>query len=449
VRNRKPQEAKGIVPVSGVRPTTVETNDSAVRNATLPACRSWYRLHLSTWIAVAIALAFVTIVEVPARFCSPHGLFPTIGEGAPSHAIGQHGWPFVYLYEYDNADDPDERKEIDELIAKEGLPWTATGGEGEILEKYGQCEPIWLVAEAWKFSEDIYLCKTGLALDIAVVVAFVALVAFPYECWARRHWRYSLRTLFCVLFLVAAVFAWWRTAMNRWEREIRAVEPLRKKEAVFVDRSAPLLLRMLVGDNHLKPFNHVSAIGTFSRWTTKPRRDVVENHPISDDDLEKIANLGHLKSLSLYSESVTDRCLRDIQGMAHLEELDLSRTRITDIGVKDIRNLPRLDRLALSDNPITGDGLGNLKDLPRLHFLHLDNTNITDSSLHKVGELTKLQGLFLDGTKITDAGLRHLEGMHELKILNIRCTKVTKEGVCRLHEKLPNCSIDWDKPIDP
>ena len=98
----------------------------------------------------------------------------------------------------------------------------------------------------------------------------------------------------------------------------------------------------------------------------------LEHNPLTDDDLKRIAALGHLQELHLGRTSVTDAGLAALAGLTSLE-----RTRVTDAGLKALA------------------GLRNLR------FLGLSGTRVTDAGLRELGALSNLAELDLRGTEVT------------------------------------------------
>ncbi len=68
---------------------------------------------------------------------------------------------------------------------------------------------------------------------------------------------------------------------------------------------------------------------------------------VKDDDLQQLAGLKNLRSLSLYRTEVTDKAIDHILPLTKLEELELSYTRVTDEGIGKLRSMPNLEKLFL------------------------------------------------------------------------------------------------------
>ena len=90
---------------------------------------------------------------------------------------------------------------------------------------------------------------------------------------------------------------------------------------------------------------------------------------VKDDDLEKLAGLKSLRSLSLYRTDVGDNALAHVAAIPNLEELELSYTRVTDQGLPRLKDLRRLNKLYLygTNATVTDDGVKSLQqERPKL-----------------------------------------------------------------------------------
>ncbi len=113
----------------------------------------------------------------------------------------------------------------------------------------------------------------------------------------------------------------------------------------------------------------------------------------------------------------------------------------TDAGLVHLRALTQLQYLALDGTQVTDGGLVHLRGMTRLQYLILDRTQVTDAGLVHLRALTQLEVLYLDGTQVTAAGLVHLQGLTQLQLLTVGGTQVTNAGIQRLQKALPNCKI--------
>lgn len=88
--------------------------------------------------------------------------------------------------------------------------------------------------------------------------------------------------------------------------------------------------------------------------------------------------------------------------------LNLSRTAVSDQGLEVVGQLPHLRRLHLANTAVTDAGLAHLASLGELEFLNLYGTATTDAGLKHLHGLEGLRKLYLWQTQVTDAGVAAL-----------------------------------------
>ena len=178
----------------------------------------------------------------------------------------------------------------------------------------------------------------------------------------RRWYQFSLRTLFVLLFLVAA-FCGWRVYRARENRErVAAVE-----QAI----AEILKLGGGVGSKYveLRP----------ATWLEELFDD-----PGGPDDPVGVLDVSHVK---LYGVEITDAGLEHLKGLTNLEVLGLDDANITDAGLRRLKGLTNLKWLYLDDTKITNAGLKHLEGLHNLRLLYLD-----DTKRHRRGALISSSG---------------------------------------------------------
>ena len=84
-------------------------------------------------------------------------------------------------------------------------------------------------------------------------------------------------------------------------------------------------------------------------------------------------------------------------------------SQITDAGLVHVRGLTRLEILFLNNTQVTDAGLVHLGGLTQLVELDLAATQITDAGLFRLGGLSRLRSLTLGKTQVTDAGVQRLQ----------------------------------------
>jgi hypothetical protein len=257
----------------------------------------------------------------------------------------------------------------------------------------------------------------------------------------RRWFRFSLRTLFVLVAIVAVLLGIHVRGVRNQEAAVERIlelggyaffeyqcdesgvalpEPRRSQ----VSPRGPQWLRSWLGPHH---FNAVVAVGLGGTQAT-------------DDDLECLEELPRLKRVSLSPSRIGNDGLVHLKNAHDLRYLSLERTQVDDGGMKHIAHLTALENLQLPEN-ITDDGLGQLGGLTRLRSLVLNRTRITDDGLQHVTAFKDLAMLHFWRTQISDTGLEHLKVLKNLKSLDARGTHVTAHGAEELQRELPGLGI--------
>lgn len=150
-------------------------------------------------------------------------------------------------------------------------------------------------------------------------------------------------------------------------------------------------------------------------------RDVtIGGNKITDSGLEFLKLLSDLERLDLHgrqrtdsglwSASVTDEGLDAIAGLIHLRELNLAGTRITDLGAAKLAHLESLESLDLSGTLVSSRGIESLAALPKLRRLVLWKAErIDDSAVPYLNRMVRLTWLDVTGTKISDAAKEQMK----------------------------------------
>lgn len=89
-------------------------------------------------------------------------------------------------------------------------------------------------------------------------------------------------------------------------------------------------------------------------WLDLSRTDV------SDSDLRRLPDFGHLTRLSLQQTSITDSTLAAIGSLEHLEYVNLYGTGITDEGLQHLQSLPSLKSLYLWQTLVSREAIEEL-----------------------------------------------------------------------------------------
>jgi hypothetical protein len=168
----------------------------------------------------------------------------------------------------------------------------------------------------------------------------------------------------------------------------------------------------------------------------------IEQTPLTDDDLQRLAGLANLRELLVdhAQSTITAAGIKRLAELPRLEHLRLRgpgldnaavaaiaelkslrivnvpRARFGDEGLASLRSLPNLQQLRFGSPHVSNAGMQVLRDLPSLRHLHLIDVPITGDGLAELARLEQLESLYIDGGAITDAGwealFRQRPGLH-------------------------------------
>ena len=301
----------------------------------------WCGLHLSTWIAITVTLAALTLIIVPAPWQGPIGL------GQSLHY--EHGWPFVCMDRFVSPWGPWDVDDRNKFLQSEGV---RRAREGDLY---------WIDPKNWPISGRCFVRWNGLVLDLVVAITIIGSISLATEWSWLRRWRYTTRHLFMLIFLLSVIMAWWIFGTRRCAREERLIEALERSGFVS-DQStfAPIWLCRLVGWNQLpwrvigiegprevsnSTYNQTSsAFAVANGFSNLERVDlwVADDRTMRllallETDLEKVHGSSGLRELRITGQGVTDSGLQHLTGCSKLRELRLVNTLVTDEGVKKLQ----------------------------------------------------------------------------------------------------------------
>lgn len=87
---------------------------------------------------------------------------------------------------------------------------------------------------------------------------------------------------------------------------------------------------------------------------------------ITDKGLERLTDMQHLQSLTLWHCPITGRAIKNCERMRSLRTLRLTGTQLDDRGLKELSRLPALQSLDLEDTRVTPNGLNLLANIKTL-----------------------------------------------------------------------------------
>jgi hypothetical protein len=152
-------------------------------------------------------------------------------------------------------------------------------------------------------------------------------------------------------------------------------------------------------------------------------------HLVGQEILPAALQFPRLKTLSLGTAVVDDACAERIAACRQLQSLQLVYTNITDDGLNKFADLPKLSRLDIDSAVVTDAGVKHLMRLPKLAHLSLRASRLTDESLRHLAEIRTLTRLDLHGSGLPGVNLGKcftIEGIQHLKALpNLRTLWLT------------------------
>jgi Leucine-rich repeat (LRR) protein len=132
---------------------------------------------------------------------------------------------------------------------------------------------------------------------------------------------------------------------------------------------------------------------------------------LTDDNLQRLADLTQLQQLSLAGANLSDR------GTDRPGQPEAIRTELRDLS--KLAKLVHLRVLDLSGTPVSDDALRVLASLPELRELRLGlAANIHDGAIPNLLSLKQLRSLYISGSGITAAGVSQLRKSGQIEKLD-------------------------------
>lgn len=165
----------------------------------------------------------------------------------------------------------------------------------------------------------------------------------------------------------------------------------------------------------LKPLQHLTETDSL----------VLENCPVSNQELTHLESLRSLQSLGLGWTQIDDTGMRYLKHLYSLKRLNLQHTTVTDAGLRHLSKLQELEHLSLNNTSVSDVGLRHLSDLKRLKELDLGYTEVTGTGLGVLP--SSLARLRLSYCPVKDSSLQSLDGLPNLEWFTLRGTRVTND----------------------
>jgi hypothetical protein len=156
-----------------------------------------------------------------------------------------------------------------------------------------------------------------------------------------RRVQFGLRSLLTTVAIIAAVLAFWRVYVLRYQAEFALIDRIKSFNAVgalgngdfqvFTEPRGQFFLRQLFGDKLSQRAVYVHLIS-----------DQVTDEWLHDN----LAGLRHVEVLTITSPTVTDAGLQHLRTLTNLNVLGLPNAQVTDEGIEELRRaLPNLRRV--------------------------------------------------------------------------------------------------------
>ena len=205
----------------------------------------------------------------------------------------------------------------------------------------------------------------------------------------------------------------------RWLRRLVGDEPFQAAKWLLLNGRGPK------GDEPTAAT--IAAIAALDRLQTLAVQDV----PLTDDQLVRLARMPSLKVVDLRETRITPQSLGRLV-LPRLESMTFEFDRdVPALAVLSaLATHPRLKHLNLERLRAGGaSDFAPLAALPLLEVLHVRESPADESCLDQVERLTRLKSLNIQSTRISDAGLRRLSGLGQLEDLIVDGSAVTDEGL--------------------
>jgi hypothetical protein len=316
--------------------------------------------------------------------------------------------------------------------------------------------------------------------NLAMWLVMLGAVSVTCEWLLRRYrprLRWSLRTMFAAVALVAALSAWCVALRDRADKQdpiisVALNSPAAQRYHLHFERWGPNWLdligagrfrRVIVGadvayfidgdEAFLKELARLASVRYLTLSLEGPARTLPavlafmphlrtlrlgdSSHVISEECLAAVGKLTQLEELHLEGMIDGDG-LAHLAGLANLKSLSLQIYWDADEEMSDnepepprhrqktialLEHLPVLPGLKIVD--LRGDStvgerdLRSLALLPRLRSLNLSDLYVTDAGMAELAALNTVDELALGGDNASPAGLRALLAMKRLKVLHI------------------------------
>ncbi len=272
--------------------------------------------------------------------------------------------------------------------------------------------------------------------------------------------RFSLRTVLIFITVFGGTIGWW---CERAERQRRVVEMLGESGRCRCDfppepfwlKCLPKAVRDFRGGHYARSIESINLDDHKPDGLVLCRQlprlaSLAIGAPIADGDLEQIARIAGLKSLSFTVESIQEEDIPHLKELSRLRNVEcllnnsnedsnslrclgelvsLTSLHVDHCSDKDLRYfvpLVRLESLSIGDG-LSGDGLQCLHHLP-LKRLGFEWSGFDDRGGASLSKFLTLEEVFLTGTLAGNDTAKALAQLPQLKIADLSFTLLDDEG---------------------
>ena len=266
--------------------------------------------------------------------------------------------------------------------------------------------------------------------------------------WIRiRRWQFSLKTVFIGVSIAACIGAWFgelrRRSQSAWD-PIRTISSANESWIRFRNDSPcattpmakvlgidfppePYIVRIDCTERKLELLRSVSKLPAIQLL------QICSDNGLSDADLEIIASLPNLRTLSISCKNVTGT------GMVYFKDNRMINAvhfrdcvKFGEEGISLLSDLPSLQHLSLSGCSVSDRDCQSFVLLKNLKNLDLSKTKVGDDIAIYLVQCDKLETVNLYGTLISDYGIDVIGSMSRLRNITVSKSRVTMAGVDRL-----------------
>jgi len=205
----------------------------------------------------------------------------------------------------------------------------------------------------------------------------------------------SLRTLFVLVGLLAALAAWYGTRWRQKEGDRRLVHALRNAGAVVERSDGRISAVWFVGEQEFNERMAQLVNGLSQMPRIKIGQQRLTTAALQALDVER------LRGLELVNVKCDAGVFREMARAKQLTELSIWHSHVSGRDIKDISSAYNIVRLSLGCNSIDTDDARHIARLPKLNTLDLRGTSIDATILPALQTLSSLREIDVRGTKLS------------------------------------------------